>query len=170
MFLQTFPHYTQSPTITVFQIDASDSVSRFIEGFAPGPLVAYSKEDDYMTPHSTGTGIDAKVNSEKPDALTKFAEVSMKRGFSVVVYKTFIHMDKKKSKTFIDLSDLSEFSADGSCAKFQFSKPEKIVAGKIKDNPGNFFIAKVGSELYCYQIQKLNYKGMIDNKIGRTHV
>jgi len=160
VFLRTFPHFRQSPTITIFQIHPNDSVIRIIEGFAPGHLTSLSKKDDYLDPHSTGTAIDAQLDSKDPNKYKIFAESSLKFGMSVVLYKNFIHMDKREGKgVFIDLMYLDDYNSENSCANFQFSTPEQIIAGKLKDKPHKYFIAKVDKELFCYQIH-----GIIDNK------
>lgn len=121
VFLQTFPHYTQSPSITIFSISEKDSVTRIVEGFAPGHLISLSSEDDYFSPHSTGTAIDAQLDKGEPEKLLKFASASLKFGMSCVLYKNFIHTDKKESKTFLDLSYLNDYANENTCERFQFS-------------------------------------------------
>lgn len=153
VFLQTFPHYTQSPSITIFKINKNDSVTRIIEGFAPGHLIPLSAEDDYFSPHSTGTAIDAQIDPNEPENLLKFANASLKFGMSSVLYKNFIHTDKRKGKTFLDLTYLSEYSAENSCKNFQFSRPDEIIAGKVKGKSNKFFVARIGSDLFCYEIK-----------------
>jgi hypothetical protein len=153
VFLQTFPHYSQSPSITIFKISANDSVTRIIEGFAPGHLIPLSAEDDYITPHSTGTAIDAQIDKNEPEKLLKFANASLKFGMSCVLYKNFIHTDKKESKTFLDLTYLMDYSAENSCANFQFSKPNEIIAGKVKGASNKYFIARIENDLFCYEIK-----------------
>lgn len=153
VFLQTFPHFKQSPTITIFKIDKSDSISRIIEGLAPGHLIPLSKEDDYLDPHTTGTAIDMQPNPNDPKTYRILAESSLKYDMSVVLYKNFIHSDKRDGRAiFIDLMYLDDFPAENTCADFQFSKPEQIIAGKVKGYKNNFFIAKVDKELFCYEI------------------
>lgn len=160
VFLQTFPHYRQSPTITIFQIDKSDSVTRIIEGFVPGHLVKLSKADDYFDPHSTGTAIDMQLDSNEPEKFRKLAESSLSFGMSVILYKNFIHSDKREGKgIFVDLMYLDDYARENSCAKFQFEKPDQIIAGKVKNQEKKFLIAKVGNELFCYKIN-----GFVDSK------
>lgn len=152
VFLQTYPHYTQSPSITIFKIAKNDSVTRIIEGLAPGRLIALSDKDDYFSPHSTGTAIDVKIESSDPEKLLKFANASLKFGMSCVLYNNFIHSDKRKGKTFLDLTHLNDFPSENSCAKFQFSRPDQIIAGKVKGSENKYFIARSGDELFCYEI------------------
>ena len=166
VFLQTFPHYVQSPTITIFHIDKNDTVSRVIEGFAPGHLIPPSAEDDYLTPHATGTGIDLQVGSNDPEKMLKFSMASIRRGMSAVLYKNFIHADQRKGPVFVDLSYLNDYSSEGTCEKFQFSRPEKIVAGKINGASSKFFISKTGNELFCYEIKGFKTDGTIDKTVS----
>lgn len=153
VFLQTFPHYSQTPSITIFKINKSDSVTRIIEGFAPGHLIPLSAEDDYISPHSTGTAIDAQIDKNEPEKLLKFANASLKFGMSCVLYKNFIHTDRKESKTYLDLTYLDDYSTENSCANFQFSKPNEIVAGKVKGASNKYFIARIENDLFCYEIK-----------------
>jgi len=153
VFLQTFPHYRQSPTITIFQIDKNDKVSRIIEGLAPGHLIELSEKDDYLDPHTTGTAIDLQLKSKEPEKYRKFAESSLKFGLSTVLYKNFIHTDKRNGKEiYMDLMCLDDYKNEGSCEKFQFSRPEQIIAGKLPNSEFGYFIAKVNNELFCYKI------------------
>ncbi len=166
VFLQTFPHYRQSPTIMIFQINKKDSVTRIIEGFAPGHLVKLSKDDDYFDTHTTGTAVDMQIETKDADKFRKLGESSLKWGMSVVLYKNFIHLDKREGKgIFIDLMYLDDYSSESSCENFQFSKPDKIIAGKIKNQNKKFFIAKVGKELYCYKINGFKDLKFIDKEI-----
>ena len=160
VFLQTFPHYRQSPTISIFKIDKNEGVTRIIEGFAPGHLVKLNKEDDYFDAHSTGTAIDMQLSSKAPDKFRKFSESFLSCGMSVILFKNFIHSDKREGNgIFIDLMYLDDYADENSCANFQFEKPDQIIAGKIKNQDKKYFIAKVDKELFCYKI-----KGFVDSK------
>jgi len=171
VFLQTFPHYRQSPSITIFQIDKNDSVTRIIEGFAPGHLVKLSKEDDYFDPHTTGYAMDMQLDSNDPEKFKILAESSLKFGMSVILYKNFIHTDKREGKgVFIDLMYLDDYSKANSCENFQFDKPDKIIAGKILNHDKKFFIAKVGKELFCYKINGFKDSKFINKEISIINV
>lgn len=171
VFLQTFPHFRQSPSITVFQIDKNDSVTRIIEGFAPGHLIKISEEDDYFDPHTTGTAIDMQLDSNNPEKFKKLAESSLKFGMSTVLYKNFIHSDKREGKgIFIDLMYLNDYSTENSCVNFQFAKPDKIIAGKILNQDKKYFIAKVGNELYCYKINGFQDSRFINKEITIIYI
>lgn len=166
VFLQTFPHYRQSPTISIFQIDSNSNVTRIIEGFAPGHLIPLSAEGDYFDTHSTGTAIDMQLDSNDPDKFKKFAQSSLKFGMSTVLYKNFIHSDKRDGKgIFIDLMYLNDYSDENSCANFQFSQPEQIITGKIINQEESFFIAKVNKELFCYKIKGFVNDSFVDKEI-----
>lgn len=166
VFLQTFPHYRQSPTITIFQIDKNDSVSRITEGLAPGHLIKLSKKDDYFDPHTTGTAIDMQSNSNDPEKMRKLAESSLNWGMSVVLYKNFIHTDKREGKCiFLDLTHLNDFSNENSCANFQFSRPEQIIAGIIRNKDFKYFIARIDKELFCYKILGFDNQKFIKKQI-----
>ena len=166
VFLQTYPHYRQSPSITIFQIDKNDSVTRIVEGFAPGHLEKLSKDDDYFDSHTTGTAIDMQLESNDIDKFRKVGESSLNWGMSVVLYKNFIHSDKRQGKgIFIDLMYLDDYSSENSCENFQFSKPDKIIAGKISNQDKKYFIAKVGKELYCYKINGFRDLKFVDKEI-----
>ncbi len=167
VFLQTFPHYRQSPTITIYQIDSNKIVTRITEGFAPGHLIPLSEKEDYFDSHSTGTAVDMQLDSNKPDKFMKLAQSSLKFGMSVVLYKNFIHTDKREGNgIFIDLMYLNDYENENSCANFQFSQPEQIITGKINGFKSNFFIAKVNKELFCYKIDGFNGTSFVNKEIA----
>jgi hypothetical protein len=166
VFLQTIPHFRQSPTITIFQIHKNDSVSRITEGLAPGPLVRLHRETETLDPHATGSAEDMKLNNNQPEKFRAFAGSALKFGMSVILYKSFIHTDKREGRgIYIDLMYLDDFSKESSCKKIQFSKPEQIIAGKIRNNPEGFFVAKVNNALYCYKIISFSDLGLIDKEV-----
>lgn len=152
VFLQSFPHYTQSPTITIFKIGKNDSVSRLIEGFAPGRLEPISREDDYITPHSTGSAIDATIPTQDPAKMEVFGKASLKQKGSIILYRNFFHTDFRTGSIYIDLRYLEDKTGD-TCADFQFGKPIDICAGKISGSSSSFFIARCKDELFCYEIK-----------------
>lgn len=165
VFLQSFPHYRQSPTITIYQVDSKGSVSRLVEGLAPGPLVAVKEEDDYFDPHTTGTAMDMQLNHADPEKMKIFAKSSLKFGMSPVLYKNFIHTDKREGRpTFIDLSYTS-YKEENACENFQFSSPDALAAGLLKGKKERCFIALVGEELYCYAIKGITDDGWLDKEL-----
>lgn len=166
VFLQTFPHYCQSPTITIYQINPSDSVSRITEGLAPGPLIALSPEDDYFDTHTTGTAVDMELGNKEEEKLKAFAKASIKYGMSPVLYQNFVHTDKREGKpTFLDLTYLHEFNSERSCKDFQFARAEDIIAGRLKGEKHKYFIALVANEMYCYEITGFDENGWINKKV-----
>lgn len=166
VFLQTFPHYRQSPTIMIYQIDKNDSINRITEGLAPGHLVKISIEDDYFDPHSTATAIDMQLGSNDIEKKRKFAEGSIKSGMSVVLYKNFIHTDKRDDNIiFLDMMHLDDYASNNTCEDFQFSHPDEIIAGKIKNQKDLFFLAKVDHEIFCYKIKGFDRSIFINKDI-----
>lgn len=166
VFLQTFPHYRQSPTITIYQIDANNKVSRITEGLAPGPLIALDPEDDYFDTHTTGTAIDMQIDNSAYEKMRALAKSTLKFGMSSVIYKNFLHSDKRDGKpVFVDLSHL-EYKADNSCSNFQFSQPAAIAAGQVKGKQENYFMAVVGNEIYCYAIKGFTADGWLDKTVS----
>jgi len=167
VFLQTFPHYRQSPTITIFQIDQSDSVSRITEGLAPGHLIPVSDTENYIDPHSTGTAMDAQLAGSDPGKAKIFASSAIKNGLSPVLYKNFIHTDKRDGKpTLLDLRYLEDLPEANTCAQFQFPQPESIAAGKIPGKANKFFIAQVDDKLFCYEILGFGADGWIKKRVS----
>lgn len=165
VFFQTYPHYRQSPTITILQIHQLDSVSRITEGLAPGHLIPVSTADNYIDTHTTGTAIDLQLDGSNPDKVSVFASSSIQHGMSPVLYKNFIHTDKRDGKpTLLDLRYLNDFSKENTCENFQFPQPESIAAGKITGRANKFFIAQVDSKLFCYEMKGFEANGWI-NKV-----
>jgi hypothetical protein len=153
VFLQTFPHYLESPTITIFQIAKNDSVTRILEGLVPGRLLPLGENRDYyFDPHTTGTALDSHV--EKGDSLAhqKFAHALIGRGMSAIIYKNFIHADHRNGAVFVDLRYLGAFDKPGTCQNFQFAKPDEIIVGRVNGSYHNNFVARVDNELFCYEI------------------
>lgn len=166
VFLQTFPHYRQSPTISIYQINEQDSVKRITEALAPGHLIKLSPEQDYFDTHTTGTGIDMQLGSNDLEKMKKFAKSSLKFGMSPVLYKNFIHTDKRDgAPTFIDLTYLDDYAKENSCVNFQFSTPEMIIAGSVEGKKYKYFVAQVKQELYCYEIKGFEEDGWIDKQV-----
>lgn len=166
VFLQTYPHYRQSPTITIYQVDKQDSVKRITEAFAPGHLIEVSPEHDYFDTHTTGTAVDMQLGSSDPEKLRVFAKSSLKFGMSPILFKNFIHTDKRDGNpTFLDLTYLDDYPTENSCANFQFSFPDNIVAGQIEGKEYKYLIAQVKDELYCYEIVGFDENGWVKKQI-----
>ena len=166
VFLQTFPHFRQSPTITIFQIHKNDSVGRIVEGFAPGHLIPLSIEDDYYDSHTTGSAIDMSIDNNDQSKIRTVGETSLNWGMSVVLYKNFIHTDQREAgMIFIDLLYLNDYSSENTCENFQFSMPDEIAAGTVKNISNKCFIARVGEELFCYEISGFKESKFVNKEV-----
>lgn len=165
VFLQVYTHYRQSPTITIYQIDSIDTVTRITEGLAPGSLIPLNPEDDYLDSHTTGTAIDMQLDNLEMKKMRAFAKSSLKFGMSTVIYKNFLHTDKRDGKPiFLDLSHL-DYKNENNCENFQFSKPTSIVAGSVNEKKEKYFFALVSDEIYCYAIKGFTTDSWIDKEL-----
>jgi len=164
VFLQTFTHYKQSPSIRIYSVNDLNEVQLFIEGLAPGFLEKNNPEQDYFDTHSTGSAVDLTLGERTPEKIKGFTKSSINNGFSTIIFNDFIHNDKRESSEFyLDLSYLKTIDGSKSCKSFQFAFPDDIIAGKI--NEGNYFIAKVKNNLFVYQISKISDKGFLEKKV-----
>jgi hypothetical protein len=171
VFLQTFPHYLQSPPITIFQISKNDSVTRMLEGFAPGRLLPLAENRDYyFDSHTMGLANDSYI--ERADSLThrKFGLALIEAGTSAVIYKQFIHSDNRSSAVFADLRYLGAYNHQRKCDTFQFAKPDEIIAGRVRGSYHKNFIARVDDELFCYEILGFDSNQFVKKKIRIVRV
>tara|TARA_B100000315_G_scaffold100428_1_gene92306 strand:- start:1839 stop:2633 length:795 start_codon:yes stop_codon:yes gene_type:complete len=164
------PHYLQSPTIVIYQIQKDGSVKRIREALAPGPLV--KRKNYFLDSHELGDGIDfdffgKPVPYEKRKTVAKMAA---EKGALVVQYKNFMHIDARKGKsTYIDMSHVEPFDSKRTCASFEFSKVDLIftVVGSREDNKNSgAILAKVGNQVYMYEIAGIDKDGYLDKKIS----
>lgn len=164
VFLQTFPHYRQSPTITIYQVDKLDSVKRLTEGLAPGKLVPLDAKDDYLDSHVLGKGIDLVLGDGDISKMVLFAKSSLTSKMSAVVYKTFVHTDTREGKpVYIDLSYLD--CKENTCENFQFQKPAYIVTGTLPGNKDKSLLVRVGDEIYKYAIKAITADGFLERTV-----
>jgi hypothetical protein len=88
----------------------------------------------------------------------------------IVQYKDFIHMDMRKGESaYIDMSHVEPFDSKKTCASFEFSKVDFIYAaiGSREDNKNSgAILAKVGSQVYVYEIAGIDKDGYLDKKIS----
>jgi len=163
------PHYLQSPTIVIYQIQKDGSVKRIREALAPGPLV--ERTNDFLDSHELGEGVDFTAGKaisyvERKTAAKMAAEL----GGLIVQYKNFMHMDNRKGKgTYIDMSHVEPFDSEQTCASFEFSKVDfiNVVVGSREDNKNlSAILAKVGNQVYVYEIAGIDKDGYLDKKLS----
>ena len=164
------PHYLQSPTIVIYQIQKDGSVKRIREALAPGPLV--KRKNYFLDSHELGEGADfdffgKPISYEERKTVAKMAA---EKGGLVVQYKNFIHMDMRKGESaYIDMSHVEPFDSKQTCASFEFSKVDFIYAavGSREDNKNSgAILAKVGNQVYMYEIAGIDKDGYLDKKIS----
>ena len=164
------PHYLQSPTIVIYQIQKDGSVKRIREALAPGPLV--KRTNDFLDSHELGEGADfdffgKPISYEERKTVAKMA---VEKGGLVVQYKNFMHMDGRKGKsTYIDMSHVEPFDSEQTCASFEFSKVDFIytAVGSREDNKNlGAILAKVGNQVYMYEIAGIDKDGYLDKKVS----
>ena len=165
------PHYLQSPTIVIYQIQKDGSVKRIREALAPGPLV--KRKNYFLDSHELGEGIDLalsgkRITYEKRKTLAKLA--AEKKAGLIVQYKNFTHVDGRKGEnTYIDMSHVEPFDSKQTCASFEFSKVDFIyvAVGSREDNKNSgAILAKVGNQVYMYEIAGIDKDGYLDKKIS----
>ena len=163
------PHYLQSPTIVIYQIDELGEVRRIREGLAPGPLV--ERGDYFLDSHELGAAVDFTTGgktlsaAERRQLVKKAADAS---GFGMIVqYRDFFHADSRSGESsYIDMTHVDPFSPDKDCARFEFSEVERISVGYRKDEPDIGFIAAlVGDEIYIYEIRAIADDGFLDKRL-----
>ena len=164
------PHYLQSPTIVIYQIQKDGSVKRIREALAPGPLV--KRTNDFLDSHELGEGVDfdffgKPISYEERKTVAKMAA---EKGGLVVQYKNFMHMDGRKGEgAYLDMSHVEPFDSKQTCASFEFSKVDFIYAavGSREDNKNSgAILAKVGNQVYMYEIAGIDKDGYLDKKIS----
>ena len=108
----------------------------------------------------------------KTEPRNKNRKVSESKNVSglVVQYKNFMHMDGRKGKsTYIDMSHVEPFDSEQTCASFEFSKVDFIYVGvgSREDNKNlSAILAKVGNQVYVYEIAGIDKDGYLDKKLS----
>ncbi len=157
------PHYRQSPTILIFQVDKNLKVKRVIEGLAPGPIKPVS--GDHIDSHTLGLAADFSMSTKngKPINREEIIGVTMDQFKGVVEYKTFIHADHRAGNgMYIDMRHVKNIPKKDNCEAFEFSRVEGIMIAKRDGDNANWLVAKVGDALYGYKIRKISKKGLLD--------
>ncbi len=163
------PHYLQSPTIVIYQIQENGSVKRFREGLAPGPLV--KRGEYFLDSHTLGLAVDFSVNakpSSKEESKNFISKAANDNGFGMVVqYRDFFHADSRSGNgSYIDMTHLEPFSHSKTCAEFEFSKVSMMKVGHRKDNKKTGFIAAVvGRQIYLYEILSIDKDGYLEKEL-----
>jgi len=163
------PHYRQSPTIVIFQLDKDLKVRRAVEGLAPGPLLPVTGQ--YLDSHGIGMAVDFTAKTKpgaKPLLPRHVVEASLKARFgSIVQYLNFFHADFRTGRrTYIDMTHLDVPGHEENCAHFEFAKVNEIAVGAVWDNdPRAHLLARVGREIYIYRIDKIDEKGFLEKHL-----
>ena len=163
------PHYLQSPTIVIYQIQKDGTVKRVTEALAPGPIL---KRDAYFIYcHSAVQGVDFTVG-DKPLSTEEGRKIvktsSEKSGFGMIVqYSDFFHADVRSgAATYIDMTHLEPFTNSKNCSEFEFSRVDEISVGhQKKDKNIGIIAASVGSQIYLYEISAIRKDGFLDKKL-----
>jgi len=165
------PHYLQSPTIMIYQVNEHGAVSRLTEALAPGPLV--QRADYFLDSHEIGQAIDFEIGEKQssPEIGRKMAlSLSDEKSFGLVVqYPTFFHADNRKGlPMYIDMTHVQPFSADKTCANFEFSAAYNLMVGSTIENENNyaFIAAQVNDEIYVYTIRGITASGMLEKELA----
>lgn len=163
------PHFLQSPTIVIYQIQLDGSVKRVREALAPGPLVR--RGDYFMDSHSLGEAADFTVG-EKPLSRAEGKRMALAQcdktcSGLIVQYRDFFHMDTRSgSSTYIDMTGHEPFSQSRDCSEFEFSQVDAIIVGRKDDGSKTGFIAaSVGSKHYFYEITSISKDGFLEKKL-----
>lgn len=162
-----YPHYRQSPTISIFHVSKERNVTRVTEGLAPGPLVPIS--GDYLDSHTLGTAADFQMDkAAAADPVRRRALVGsfLKRQGNIVEYRNFFHYDGRSGKgTYIDMTNIEDPPQEGTCASFEFSRVDKIEIVYQEGEPGGYLAALVGNSAYLYKINRFHPDGLMDKSL-----
>lgn len=163
------PHYLQSPTIVIYQIDEHGEVRRIREGLAPGPLV--ERGADFLDSHELGAAVDFTTSGKSLSAAERrqlIKKATDNSGFGMIVqYRDFFHADSRNgSPSYIDMTHVEPFSTDKDCANFEFSEVERISVGYRKgESDIGVIAALVGDEIYVYEIRSISDDGFLDKHL-----
>ncbi|MFC6998549.1 hypothetical protein [Rufibacter roseus] len=164
VFLQFVPLYAQSPTISIFQRTKDGTITKLLEGLAPGKIVGLTGNDNFLDTHTSGTAKDIPLSSETSARHKALADSAHRFGLHVVLFKNYAHTDTRR--TLNSLVDLTHLDTDRTeCGDFKFPQPDQIAAGKMAGQKYNFFVAKVDDQLYCYEIRRFSKRGFIEKTV-----
>lgn len=165
--LMVAPHYLQSPTILIFQVNKQMQVTRVREGLAPGPVEPLT--GDYLDSHTLSEAVDLTLGKDQnnPAKRRQMVAAAMRNGFGgIVEYRNFFHMDHRSGKgMYLDMTRIDLPARVRSCGSFQFSEVEAISIASRKHEKGNYLLAKVGDEVYAYRIRKITKNGLLEKEL-----
>lgn len=171
VILHVVPHYRQSPTIAIYRVDASMTVTRVVEGLAPGPL--QSLTDAYLDSHTLGEGVDMDLGDRQHDLSSRRQIVSSSLGqfLSIVEYANFFHVDSRKGNgAYIDMAGVSQPKSK-TCEGFEFSAVDGISVGVVSGAGDAVLLAAwVKDKVYLYRIKAFTPSGLIDKEIWSVDV
>jgi len=164
IFVLTYPHYHQSPPITIFQKVNSDSIYRITESLSPGVLEPVTR--DYLDCHTIGFGVDLQIQDTSKVSNKNFVDAALSQGMNVVRYKNFYHLDKREGfGIYTDMSHQEKYSDKDNCSEFQFSKVDRILLGKVKGCLGKCLCAFTNNDITVYENISIRSGKYIDKKI-----
>jgi hypothetical protein len=164
VFLWIYPHYNTTATIQIYKLNKKNEVVRVAEGLAPGKLI--KRNDEYLSFHPFGYGIDFVVNKNDHSSDSTLAVSFLKNKSNVIRYKNFVHYDSRTGQGgYVDFSNQVGFLNETTCQEFQFSTPEDIAIGTAGDTTIKYFFVKVGNEIYRYQIKKITDEGLLQKEV-----
>jgi len=156
------PHYLQSPSIIIFQVNNKMHVTKVIEGLAPGNIKLIS--GDFIDSHTIGEGVDIIIKPEKTNIDKNIIIQNIIQVFNgVVEYQEWVHVDKRKNKMYIDMKHINFPNKNNNCEKFEFATIKYIKIIKIKER--NFLLAHVDNLIYIYRIDSFLKNGLIDKNL-----
>lgn len=165
-----YPHYLQSPTVVIYQIQKNGDVKRVKEALAPGPLV--KRGDYFLDSHELGLGVDISIG-DKPfslDMVKEFTNSDSKNKFGLFVrYRDFMHVDSRSGDSiYIDMRHVELTSDLKDCSELEFSKVDKIEAGFDEDKKVGFISAYIDESIYTYEISGIDEDGFLEKKLVVT--
>jgi hypothetical protein len=164
VFLWIYPHYNTTPTILIYKLNKQNEVFRVKEGLAPGRLI--KRNDEYLSFHPVGYGIDFVINKNEHTSDSVLALSFLKNKSSVIRYKSFVHFDSRRGQGgYIDFSNQVNFLDETTCQEFQFSTPDDIIVGKTDATSAKHFLVKVGNEIYKYRIKGITNEGLLRKEV-----
>lgn len=160
------PNYRQSATILFYKISETKTVTRVMEGLAPGPLVPVT--GNYIDSHTLGEGVDLSLQGRQEDTVSRrnFIDVAAAKFGGMVAYPNFFHVDGRQGPLwYVDESNVMPVLENKDCSGFEFSAVEAVAVGQITGGgTDNYLIAKVGDSLYTYLISGLESGKFLNKK------